>query len=409
MFAHLLRAAAGRRRFFSSSSHSTSSSSKLLPGGYYKYQASPASIVDFGLDEAREVEAREIHDRLLIFDTIAEVSLYDGFVTNMRGPAGGRPAAGSLSVGNRGLQRNSGSCSPPAEAKHEWWSKETLLEDIAFVKRWIRESESGVALCLDADDIRRAHRDDKVGIMLDVQNAEFVHKDLDLLDVFYELGLRRVQLTYNFCNLAGTGCMESEEGLLSRHGRAIVRRMNDLGMVVDTGHCSSRTVLQAVEVSERPIACSHAGMRRRCPTNPRTQTDEAIFAVARAGGVFGVVSTPGALTGSDRCSVQDYVDTIDAAVELAGIDHVAFGSDFCLAMSAQEIFTAPEWGPAAAASVGVDADAVWPWSDGHLGFENNTGYINLTRGLYKKGYSEEDIAKVMGANYLRLLGTVGRR
>jgi len=341
-----------------------------------------------------------------VFDAVAEVSLYEGFLANMRALPGGQPACGSLSIGNRGLSLNRGDRSPSHLQKCDWWSKETLCEDIVLLTRWARENSSQVTICRDAKSIRRAHGEGKVGLMLDVQNTEFAGKDLGLLDFFFELGLRRVQLTYNFCNLAGTGCMEEEEGFLSRHGKRLIHRMNELGMLVDAGHCSSKTVLQAVEASSKPIVCSHAGMKSRCPSNPRTQSDDAIRAVAQSGGVFGVVSTPGALTGSDRCTVQDFVDTLDAAVNVAGIDHVCFGSDFCLAMSAQEIFTAPEWGPAAAASVGVDADAVWPWSDGHLGFENNSGYVNLTRGLYAKGYKREDIEKVIGGNYLRVLEAV---
>ncbi|KAL3905555.1 MAG: hypothetical protein SGARI_004407 [Bacillariaceae sp.] len=203
--------------------------------------------------------------------------------------------------------------------------------------------------------------------------------------------------------------MEAEQGFLSRHGKAAITRLNQLGMIVDTGHASSRTVLDAIEASATEIACSHAGMTSRCPTNPRTQTDEAIQAVAASGGIFGIVSTPGALNGQDTCSVQDYVDTIDAACQLVGSsENIGFGSDFCLALSPQEIFTAPEWGPSAAKDVGVNID-VWPWSDGHAGFENNSGYINLTRGLVAKGYSKQDIANVMGDNYLQFMDRVMKK
>jgi membrane dipeptidase len=85
-----------------------------------------------------------------------------------------------------------------------------------------------------------------------------------------------------------------------------------------------------------------------------------------------------------------------------GIDHVGFGTDLILAASLEEIFTAPEWGAAAQESVGV-SESVWPWSNGHKGMENNSGYPNLTRGLVARGHSDDAIAKIMGGNILRLI------
>jgi membrane dipeptidase len=186
----------------------------------------------------------------------------------------------------------------------------------------------------------------------------------------------------------------------------MVQKRNEIGILVDAGHCKPQTLIDAVEVSEKPIACSHAGMASRVK-NPRTQSDEALKKLGEKGGVFGLVSTPGALNGTDRCSVVDYVDNIEAAVNLIGIDHVAFGSDLILAASLEEIFTALEWGPAAQQAVGV-SESLWPWSDGHEGMENNSGYPNLTRGLVARGFNDQEIGKIMGGNFLRLIeDTIG--
>jgi membrane dipeptidase len=118
--------------------------------------------------------------------------------------------------------------------------------------------------------------------------------------------------------------------------------------------------------------------------------------------VFGVISTPGALTGESRCSVVDYLDNIDRAVNVAGIDHVGVGSDFVIASSLEQILDGPDWSAAERERVGVAID-VWPWSDGHIGMENSSGYPNLTRGLVARGYADADIAKIMGSNWLRLI------
>ena len=257
-------------------------------------------------------------------------------------------------------------------------------------------------ICYTAADIRKCKAEGKIGFMFDDQNTNFLGNQPQRLQTMYDLGLRRVQMTYNRQNNAGVGCMDSRDGGLSIWGKDVIAMMNEIGFLVDTGHCMSQTVIDAVDASSKPIACSHAGLKSIVPSNPRTQSNEAIKKVADGGGVFGVVSTPGALNGQDRCTVNDYLDSIEAAINLAGIDHVGFGTDLILAASLEEVLTAPEWGTAAQQSVGV-SEGVWPWSDGHKGMENNSGYPNLTRGLVARGYSDDDIAKVMGGNFLRLI------
>ncbi|CAE7803109.1 unnamed protein product [Symbiodinium necroappetens] len=107
----------------------------------------------------------------------------------------------------------------------------------------------------------------------------------------------------------------------------------------------------------------------------------------------------------DFCTVGDLVDNIDAAVKLVGEDHVGFGSDFLMAASLEETLTAPEWDAQRQQEVCVSG-AIWPFSDGHKGYENNAGYRNVTRGLVAKGYSDEAVRKVMGGNFLRVFRDV---
>lgn len=370
---------------------------------YYKYMEEPASVVDFGLSPEQEDRARALHEKLVVFDTLMECSWYDGMLGHMK--AGGA-TAGSFSIGTAGLTNWRGRKENITARPENWWTSETLLRDIAFVNGKAKEHSDEMMICVSAQDIRTAKESGKVGFMLDVQNTNFLGNQPDRMEVFYNLGLRRIQMTYNRQNNAGVGCMERHDGGLSIWGVEMVQKMNEVGILVDTGHCMPQTLIDSVLASDRPIACSHAGMSSRVK-NPRTQSDEALKILAENGGVFGLVSTPGALNGTDRCTVADYIDNIAAAVNLIGIDHVAFGSDLILAASLEEIFTAPEWGPEAQQSVGV-SEGIWPWSDGHKGMENNSGYPNLTRGLIARGFSDEDIAKIMGGNFLRLIeATIG--
>lgn len=366
---------------------------------YHKFMTEPATVVDFALTPDEEEHAKELHQRIIVFDSLMECSWYDGMLSQMKK---GGATAGSFSIGTAGLPHWKGKKESTTARPENWWTAETLVKDIAFMNAKARENTDEMMLCYTAADIRHAKAEGKVGFMLDVQNTNFIGSQVDRVKVMRDLGLRRIQMTYNRQNAAGVGCMEREDGGLSIWGADVIGLMNELGILVDTGHCMPQTVMDAIDASSKPIACSHAGMKSLVATNPRTQPDKALRKLADNGCVFGLVSTPGALNGTDRCTVNDYLDSIEAAVNVMGVDHVGFGTDLILAASLEEIFTAPEWGPAAQKSVGV-SEGVWPWSDGHKGMENNSGYPNLTRGLIARGRSDEDIAKIMGGNFLRLI------
>lgn len=367
------------------------------PDSYFKYHTEPATVLDFGLTPDQEERAKELHKKLIIFDGEFEVTWHDQIPDNVLKGGG---SGGSFTVGVAGLENFHGLKSDFQVRRSDWWAESTLIKDIGYIGDKVRQHPDNLMPCYTAADYRRAKAEGKVGIMLDVQNTTSFGNNASALSDYYKLGIRRVQLTYNFNIFSGTGCMEPFDGGLSIFGKEVVEQLNDLNMLVDTAHCSSQTVIDAVEASSKPISCSHAGLKSLTPTNPRTQSDEAIQKVADNGGVFGIVSTPGALVGGPNCTVHDFVNSIEAAINIAGVDHVGFGLDHNAAASIEEWFTAPSWNPKSAAAVGV---SIWPWSDGHKGMENHTGYPNLTRGLIARGYSDEDIAKIMGGNFLRLI------
>ncbi len=363
----------------------------------YESMHRPATVVDFGLGPEQEDHARALHERIVVFDALMECTWYDGYVDIARQ---GGLTAGNLSIGVADIEGWVGTESFPVDL---WWSWQSIQNDLAAVHRIVEEQADNVALCGAAADIRAAKSAGKIGLMPGVQNTQFLLRDISRLEKVRDMGLRIVLLTYNRSNFVGSGCMEKPENQfgLSRFGEEVVGALNDANMLVDTGHCSSPTLMAAVEASEKPIACTHAGIRS-VVDQPRSHTDEAIRFLADNGGVFGVVSTPGALNGADRCTVHDYLDNIDHAVNLAGVDHVGFGTDFLLAASLEQVLDGPDWSEAEREMVGVSV-SVWPWSDGHEGMENASGYPNLTRGLVARGYSDEDIAKIMGSNWLRLI------
>ncbi|CAK9089720.1 Putative dipeptidase CPSG_01350 [Durusdinium trenchii] len=369
----------------------------------YPFMAKPATVFDFGLSPDDEQRAAELHKTIQVYDGLIECTWYPGIVENIL--AGGPQVGGSLSLGNAGLERFLGEKEHMDAVPEKFWTYETLVRDLAYIRAACHESAGKVHFCTSAAELEAAYSVGAVALSADVQNSNFIGSDFDRLETVYWLGLRRIQLTYNDANSAGFGCMEESDGGLTKWGERLVGAMNDLGMIVDTGHCKPQTVIDAAKASRKPMTCSHAGLVSICPGNPRTQTEEAIKEVAKTGGVFGLVAAPMAVNNSDCCTVDDLVNNIDAAVKVIGEDHVGFGSDFLIAASMEEVLRAPEWDAERAGAVNTSG-LVWPFSDGHVGFENNSGYRNLTRGLVAKGYSDESIRKIMGGNFLRVFKDV---
>jgi membrane dipeptidase len=258
---------------------------------------------------------------------------------------------------------------------------------------------------LSTGDIHAAKESGRVGILLNVQNSICVGTDVDNVDFFYHLGLRVIQLTYNLQNFMASGCLEDPKKNLSSFGVQAIGRMNEIGVLVDTGHTGEGSILHAIEVSEKPISCSHAGLQAKSKDeNPRVVSDRALRTLGESGGVFGLSAIPGMLTGDIRCHVNDYVDHLEHAINVMGIDGVGIGSDFIAGATLEQIATAPDWkGKQVPTSI-----EIWPVCEGHEGFENHSKYGNVTRALIARGFSDENIAKLLGGNWLRLLeDTIG--
>lgn len=183
--------------------------------------------------------------------------------------------------------------------------------------------------CTSVEQIRRCKKEGlKAGIVTS-QEAEGYSKDLKLLELLYNYGLRVQQLSYNNQNLIGAGCMEPNGGAgLSKFGIRFVEKCNELGIVVDTGHCGYHTTMDACKYSKAPVIASHTGVEK-VNFHARCKSDDEIRAIADTGGVVGIFAMPW-FTGADpeNTTVDDFIDHIDYVVRLVGIDHVGIGTDW---------------------------------------------------------------------------------
>ena len=368
-----------------------------------------ASSIDLGLTSAQEERAMDLHERLTVFDCLVEVTWYDNFLDMLDKGHLGMGGGGSITIGAAGMEDWRGKGQEVVARSENWWTKDSLIKDIGFMRAMEKQHKDRMMLCYNVADLRKAKAEKKMGFMLNTQNSNYVGQDIDNVDILYNLGLRITQLSYNNQNFVASGQTEKRDVGVSLFGESVIGRMNEVGMLVDTGHCSSQTLIDACNYSEAPVFCSHAGMRSHTPKVNRSHTDEALKLLADKGGVLGFVGQPGPVSGSDRCDVRDYAKALRKAVNLMGREHVGFGLDHYQAASLETILTAPEWTAELAASAlgasGSD-DFIDPSADGHLGLENNSGYPNMTRAMVAEGFTDDEIIKIMGENALRLIGEV---
>ncbi len=275
-----------------------------------------------------------------------------------------------------------------------WHSPHETINLIADALAMIDQHSDKLMQARSVADIRKAKESNRVGFVFGFQGTDPLGDNLNMLRVYHALGVRIIQLTYNFRNLVGCGCVEPEDSGLSDFGKQVVGEMNRLGMLIDLSHCGVRTTREAIEFSQQPVAFTHANPFALVPM-PRNKSDEALKAVAAKGGVVGAVIFAPMLTGSPNATVNDYVKVIDYLVNLIGIDHVGLGSDFMEEMTKEVAMLAVQGLPPQT----LQQFSVIPPTQK---FESISACANVTEALLQHGYSEDDTAKIMGGNWLRL-------
>ena len=238
------------------------------------------------------------------------------------------------------------------------------------------------------------------------------------------MGLRVVQLTYNLRNLVGDGCTERYKTGLTYYGIEVVNRLNELGMLVDVSHCSEHVGFDAVECSTSPVIVTHSASSAIC-YHDRGKSDELARAIADNGGFFGVAAIGGFLRSDFDATLEDFADHVQHLVNVLGIDHVGIGSDKCGPGPGTESYFEfpPELGPFDTSylySEKPDHRATqggFSWSgfreehrlsDDHriAGFDQFTDWPSITVKLAERGFSEEELRKILGLNYLRVFREV---
>jgi membrane dipeptidase len=232
-------------------------------------------------------------------------------------------------------------------------------------------------------DLERVKAAGKIGIVIGQQNSEHF-RTVDDVDRFYNLGQRVSQLTY-YRNKIGGGSVDRRDIGLTEYGAQVVERMNKLGMVVDISHCGDRTTLDAIAASTKPVLVTHSNCRALVPNRPRCKTDEAIKQMAAKGGVLGITMVRMFVRAGGPTTMEHVLDHIDHIAKLVGVEHVGVGTD-----------------------VDLDGrDRTRPVRTSDLdGVDYERKIYDLTEGLIRRKYTDQDIELILGGNFRRALAQI---
>lgn len=256
--------------------------------------------------------------------------------------------------------------------------------------RELEECRDHFLLAKKTKDIQEAKKSGKIAVLLGFEGADPVGENLGNLRNFYHIGLREVQLTWNFGNNVCDGIYETRNAGLTEFGEELIKEMNRLGILIDTSHINSKGLEDAIEVSSQPIYMSHT-CSRALVDHPGNIIDEQAKMIAKKGGVIGVCFLP-QFVAKKNATVEHVLDHLDHFVELVGSEYVGLGPDYidyCLEVM-----------KGALKGMAYDSGEKFNYPKGT---EDTTKLLNITRGMVVRGYSDRDIENVLGGSMLWLI------
>ena len=291
---------------------------------------------------------------------------------------------------------------------------EAMVEVSGYLD-WAEKKEKAL-IARTTEDIRKAKREGKHGVILGPQDSAFLEGKTRFVDIAWEMGIRIIQLSYSWRNEAADGCWEPKDSGLSTFGVKLVKKMNEKGMLIDLSHVGDVSTMEAIELSKDPVSFTHICPRETTPRSlspyavwsggehfvklaiGRGRTDEALKACAEKGGIIGVTPFFAKKAGPTTMT-DDLMDQIDYVVDLVGVEHVGYGSDLDYRNSV------------------IRGAYIWKYPERidvtyHTAMDKTWGYgwlehtPNLTKGLVARGYADQEIKGILGENWLKLFKKV---
>ena len=333
--------------------------------------------------------SERIHKEAIIIDgTCPLLSHADSFEMWIRG--GATAACATVGYGQPEL----GTVAASTQITHDWLGR-------------IEKNPEKLMLIRTPEDIRRAKAQGRLGIIFHFQGSCNIGSELGNLETFHGRGLRLMQLCYNVKDLVGCGCTVPEDTGLTDFGREVISEMNRLGIVVDCAHTGHRTATDAISVSKTPVIISHANARTICG-NARNLPDFMIKEIAANGGVIGLNGYPAFVADKERPTLDDLIDHAVYIADLVGIQALSVGVDYfeyqagvvddtTAGIVYDYLLKSGTWAP------GEYPPPPWYYPEG---MELPDKLPNLTAGLLRRGFSEEEVKGVLGGNLMRVFAQV---
>ncbi len=279
---------------------------------------------------------------------------------------------------------------------------ETFRETVANIAAWNRRFEAYPDLIFPGrtgDDVRQADREGRTAIFFGAQNCAPMEDDIGLVEILHTLGLRFMQLSYNNQSLLATGCYEAEDPGITRMGRQVIAEMNRVGLVLDMSHSAERSTLEAIELSSRPIAITHANPAFWHPAL-RNKSDTVLKALAEGGGMLGFSLYPHHLKHKSDCTLESFCEMVARTADLMGVAHIGLGSDLCQDQPDSVVAwmrngrwsKQTDYGEGSAAQAGFPRQPAW--------FRDNRDFARIGAGLRAVGFDTAEVARIMGGNWL---------
>ena len=273
-----------------------------------------------------------------------------------------------------------------------------LLNKIKEWDTFFKENSDIIFLGKSFKDIEKANKENKTAIFFGFQNCSPIEDDISLVEKVHEHGCRFMQLTYNNQSLLATGCYEKLDSGVTNFGKEVIKEMNRVGIVIDMSHSAEKSTYDAIEISEKPIAITHA--------NPffwhqakRNKSDQLLKTLSDNDGMLGLSLYPHHLKDNTNCTLESFCEMTARTAELMGVEKIGIGSDLCLNQpdSVVEWMRNGTWaknknyGEGSKNKSGFPKQPKW--------FEDARGFKNLENGLKKVGFNEKEINGILGNNW----------
>ena len=247
-------------------------------------------------------------------------------------------------------------------------------------------------------DIEKAKLEKKTAIFFGFQNCSPIEDDISLVEKVHNLGCRFMQLTYNNQSLLATGCYEKIDSGVTNFGREVIKEMNRVGIVIDMSHSAEKSTLDAIEISEKPIAITHANPNFWHAAK-RNKSNELLKVLSDSGGILGFSLYPHHLKNNTNCSLDSFCEMIARTSDIMNIKNIGIGSDLCLNQPDEIVewmrngtwSKSKNYGEGSKNKPGFPKQPNW--------FEDARGFFNIEKGLRKVGFSEEETDGILGNNW----------